>query len=80
MKFLRHVCTVPQATDEHCDIAGYLTVLTQAGQVLLRGQTSAWTLAGVGAAYLGMVIASIYVTAMELRLPLIHHRARIFQV
>ena len=54
-------------------------MLTTAVRVLLAGQASAGTLAAVGAAYLGLVLASIYVSDVELRLPLIHYRSRMSQ-
>ena len=55
-------------------------MLTRAVGVLLVGRATAAQLAGVGAAYLALVVAAIYVTELELRLPLVHYRTRFTQV
>ena len=55
-------------------------MLTRAVGVLLLGHASAGQLAAVGATYLSLVIASIYVTELELRLPLAYYRTRVMEV
>ena len=54
--------------------AGYIQVLARAVAVFLVGAVTPATLLGIGAVYVGLVLASVYVTELELRLPLTHYR------
>ena len=61
-------------------LVGYIQVLARAVGTLLAGAVSPVTLAGVGAAYAALVLASVYVTELELRLPLVHYKTPYVQV
>ena len=55
-------------------------VLSRVVEGLMMGLASTVQLAAVAAIYLGLVVATVYVTEMELRLPLIYYRSRAAQV
>jgi hypothetical protein len=61
-------------------LVGYIQVLARAVGTLLAGAVSPVTLAGVGAAYAALVLASVYITELELRLPLVHYKTPYVQV
>ena len=59
---------------------GYIQLLARAVGILLAGAISPVTLAGIGAAYAALVLASVYITELELRLPLVHYKTPYVQV
>ena len=60
--------------------AGYIQVLGRAAAAFWAGAVTPATLLAVGAVYAGLVLASVYVTELELRLPLLHYRTPYVQV
>jgi len=69
---VRRSATITLTT--HSRRAGYIQVLARAVAVFLAGAVTPATLLGIGAVYVGLVLASVYVTELELRLPLTHYR------
>ena len=49
-------------------------MLAQAVAAVLHGAVSPAMLLGIGVVYMGLVLASVYVTELELRLPLTQYR------
>ena len=76
-----HVSSSFKGCSDACPVlAGYIQVLARAVGILLAGAVSPLTLAGIAAAYAVLVLAAVYITELELRLPLVHYKTPYVQV
>ena len=56
--------------------AGYVALVVRSWPSLWGAAVPPWFLPAVGAAYLLLALAAVYLTQTELRMPLVHYRMR----